>query len=170
MFWRLIESECKWNCNVSSIIMKTKEKKSEHRFCWIIVKDYLKLFLLKRFKLKTNDAKKCHIYFSSFAIEKKRTRQTLYFYFIWLEQIENIYVDIFVCIDIPWGHCRCDMLIVCIQKKFNWKIFVLFWTACNVIMLHVFFYCLTNGNQWTYAFRFYTDIDMMVDWLYSIRK
>jgi hypothetical protein len=107
--------------------------------------------------------------FSFFFITESQTNCLLLFHLTWTNW-KHVYVDRFVCIEIPWGHCRCDMLIVCIQKKFNWKIFVLFWTACNVIMLHVFFYCLTNGNQWTCAFRFYTDIDMMVDWLYSIRK
>jgi hypothetical protein len=99
-----------------------------------------------------------------------REKSSWTFYFIWLEQIENIYVDIFVCIEIPWGHCRCDMLIVCIQKKFNWKIFVLFRTACNFIMLHIFFYCLTNGNHRTCVFRLNTANDMMVEWFYSIRN
>jgi hypothetical protein len=63
------------------------------------------------------------------------------------------------------------------EKNFNWKIFVLFWTACNFIMLHVFF-LLSNKWQSMSMYlsssrcifvHFYLEIDLMVDWFYSIR-
>ena len=75
---------------------------------------------------------------------------SLVFVLTWTNCKLSMLIELFA-LKSPRGHCRCDMLIVCIQKKkFNWKIFVLFWTACNfiIIVAHIFFfYCQTNVHR-----------------------
>ncbi len=127
-------------------------------------------FLFKYVIFKINDIKNSdlnlhHFIFGIFLLfnsisMRKKIKQFLF-------RLTRTNVDIFVCIEIPWGYCRCDMLIVCIQKKRS-----LIENICFVLNSLQFHHvtCLSSMNICLAFIMYFHFRYRMVDWLYSIRQ
>jgi len=130
-------------------------------------------FLFKYVLFKINDTKKFRSKSSSFHF---RNISAIQFHFYWGKKIKQFLfrltrtnVDIFVCIEIPWGYCRCDMLIVCIQQKKKRSLIENICFVLNSLQFH-HVTCLSSMNICLAFIMYFHFRYIMVDWLYSIRQ